>query len=104
MATNTQTQFDTETLLEAIAEAGERLHVLRQLEATGTMGELDAVQVAKENGLDPETASAEEVAKTFVKSFDLYVEETTTEDDRDEWLASLEDRYGQKADEILGDE
>jgi hypothetical protein len=90
------TDPNSDDLLEAIARIGSREHVLRHLEAAGAMGELDAIQVAHE--IDTEPMTAENIAATFVESWDTFVEDTYTDENYQAKLEKLEDEYGDEAD------
>jgi hypothetical protein len=87
-------------LLTAIARHGSREHILRQLEAAGAMGELDAIQVAKEE-VNHVPDDPDKIAKIFVDAWDTYVEDTFSEESHDEWLRAVDETYGDQADAYL---
>lgn len=87
-------------LLSAIARYGSREHILRQLEAAGSMAELDATAVAKEQvGHIPD--EPDKIAELFVSAWDTYVEETFSEEAHNEWLTAADETYGEQADAYL---
>jgi len=88
-------------LLSAIARHGEREHVLRNLEAAWNMGEMSALDVAYER--DVEDEDVDTIAKTFVREWDLHKEDMCKTHDHDQWLETIEEKYGDEADEILDD-
>lgn len=90
-------------LLGAIADHGDRLHVLRQLETGGSMSEMDARDVAVEVGL-PATASVECVAETFVEEWQRWYDEVMNGQQQAYWAHYVERSYGERADALLGEE
>lgn len=91
---------DDEQLLEAIATHGGRLAVLRQLDAGHDSREMDARDVAFEEGL-PADASADSIAEAFADAWQQWYEEAMDGEEQAWWAYYVEHRYGDRADEIL---
>lgn len=88
-------------LLRAIAREGDRLHVLRQLDAGHDSREMDARDVALEEGMTP-AASLDAVAETFVESYQLWFDEHEP-DIKSSRCYRLEATYGERADRIMAE-
>ena len=88
-------------LMNAITRHGDREHVLRNLEAAGNMGEMTALDVAYE--CDVEDEDVDTIAETFVREWDFYIEEIGEAHDHDHWLETIEEKYGDQADEYLNE-
>jgi predicted secreted protein len=99
----TNNRPDNETILKALAEHADRVHILRHLEAHGAMGEMDAYEVAYEEGIDPDEATAKEIVEAFTKGFSLFLNEVMPEgsESRKEWREHVEEKYGEEADTYL---
>lgn len=95
----TSSRSDNEAVLIEIAHLGDFMHILRHLEATGAMGEMNAYDVAHEEGLDLEEASPRDIAEAFVEAFSVYVDETMPpgSEAHDHWHRYVAETYGREA-------
>lgn len=92
---------DDHELLDALAEHGGRLAVLRQLDAGFDAGEMDARGIARATDL-PADASVGEIAEVFVDAWSRWYEAVMCDTgDHVSWTLRVEERYGHEADEIL---
>lgn len=89
-------------LLRAIARAGDRLHVLRQLDAGHDSREMDARDIALEEGMTP-AASLDAVAETFVDAFQAWYDDAYDAEQRAWWTQHAEARFGERADRIMAE-
>jgi hypothetical protein len=90
---------DQEDLLIAIAQVGERRHVLRQLAAVNQCMTMDAVWLYEDKGLNPNLSTAREIAEEFVPAYNSWIHDGPGNPPG--WEKDAEKKYGDRADEIM---